>query len=269
MQRRTVRSLAVCGALALTAALVWLDVSCAQRGIGDGKSTAARNETPVTPALDPGGFTVDLSNEGMVWTAGDEVLRNGGMEELDGKGSPAAWTAESYVWLYTPDPDLQSRLHERIKPLLRWWPSGETPHGGRRSLSLAIPRGAHGTTDPPHEYCAYWNQSVSLADSAVPSKYLLTYHHRGRFVADVPNTSGNNGFVRVSFYDSEAPGQGRTVRVYAQELFTPSTEWRKGQMQFVVPAGTRRLDVWLAMRGCGSSCQVAAQRGLAERRAWG
>jgi len=215
------------------------------------ESALAESEAGEPPALDHGGFTVDLSNAGVIRVTGDNVLHNRGVEELDANGRPMGWVPRSYVWLWTPDPDRQAKLHNRIKPLMRWDSSEETPFEGSKTLSLVVPRAAHDPQDPPHEYCVYWNQSVILPESAEPKKYVLTYHYRGDCVPSIPGVSNSDAFVRVSFYDSETPGKGRSTRVYAQRLFAPTPDWRRGQMQFVVPKGTRRLDVWLAMRGCG------------------
>lgn len=205
----------------------------------------------VAPALDRGGFTVDLSNAGVIRVTGDSLLHNGSMEEVDAKGQPAGWTRESYVWLWTPDPEREPKLHARIKPRLRWGTSGESPLAGRKTLSLAIPRAAHDAQDPPHEYAAYWNQPVVPAESGVPRKYVLTYHYRGKCVSGTAGVSHSDAYMRVSFYDDERPGKGKSTRVYAQRILTPNADWRRGQMEFVAPKGTRRMDVWLAMRGCG------------------
>ncbi len=42
----------------------------------------------VAPALDRGGFTVDLSNAGVIRVTGDSLLHNGSMEEVDAKDQP-------------------------------------------------------------------------------------------------------------------------------------------------------------------------------------
>ena len=215
------------------------------------ESVRAAGKAGGAPALDRGGFTVDLSNAGVIRVTGDSVLQNGGMEEVNAEGRPTGWAPRSYVWLWTPDPEREPKLHARIKPHLRWETGSDNPLAGSRTLSLTIPRSAHEEQDPPHEYAAYWNQSVVPTESAAPRKYVFTYHYRGKCVSGIAGVVHSDAYVRVSFYDDERPGKGKSTRVYAQRLLTPGAEWRRGQMQFVAPKGTRRMDVWLAMRGCG------------------
>ena len=212
-------------------------------------SVALASAVGVEPLLDPGGFSVDFRNVGTTAVAGDDLLRNGGMEDVAPDGVVAGWTRHAYVWLDPPDRALEASLLKRIAPLMRWESNGDDACEGKRSLLLALPRSAHAVGDPPvREYCPYWRQSVVIGGSAAPMRYVLSFFYRGECVPDFPNSQG---YVRVTFYDRETPGEGSQTRVYAQKLFVPGHGWRRGQLAFTAPKATRRLDVRLALRNCG------------------
>lgn len=203
-------------------------------------------------SLDRGGFSVDFSNAGTVRTTGENLLRNGGMEDVDANGRPTGWLPDSYVWFPTEQAAARATsIHERVKPLMRWESSADRSHGGIRAACLAIPRVAHREDDPPgHEYCAFWNQSVTLPELTGPRKYVLTCYHRSDCDPNIPDSQP---YVRVTFFDNATPGQGGQTRVYAQALLAPDAAWRQQQLEFIAPKGTRRLDVRLALRGCGKA----------------
>ncbi|PJB62570.1 MAG: hypothetical protein CO095_18240 [Armatimonadetes bacterium CG_4_9_14_3_um_filter_58_7] len=202
--------------------------------------------------LDRGGFSVDFSNAGTIRTTGENLLRNGGMEGVETDGSPAAWLPDSYVWFLT---DLvagrASKIHERIKPLMRWESSADRSHAGSRAACLAIPRSAHLDDDPAgHEYCAFWNQSVVLPELPEPRKYVLTCYYRSECDPSIPDSQP---YIRATFYDNATPGQGGQTRVYAKALLAMDAAWRRHHLEFVAPRATRRLDIRLALRGSGKA----------------
>ena len=227
--------------------------------LGVGCSAAA-------PDLDPGGFSVDFSGVGETPISGDDLLRNGGMEDADEVGRPSAWEVASYVWLPVSDPERQSQMHERIKPLMRWESGGEQACEGQRSMHLSIPRSAYDPSDPAgHEFCAYFHQTLILPQLAGDTKYVLSYHYRGESASDIPNS---RPYVRVTFYDNEDPSQAQQTRVYAQNIFQSSGQWRRGELQFAAPQATRCLDVRLALTGPGEVWfdQVALHLALTQER---
>jgi len=201
------------------------------------------------PAFDPGGFSVDLRHVGTTAVTGDDLLRNGGIEDVAADGAVTGWTRHAYVWLDPADAALEASLLKRVRPLMRWESNVGDAHEGKRSLLLGLPRSAHQEGDPPvREYCPYWRQSVAITDLEAPGRYVLSFVHRGECV---PDFRSSQGYVRATFYDRETPGEGSQTRVYAQKLFVPDRGWRKGQLAFLVPKATRRLDVRLALRNCG------------------
>jgi len=206
-------------------------------------------------ALDPGGFTVHFENaraNAGTPVTGESLLRNGDMETADAAGSVSHWQSDSYVWLPVEDAACEARMHKRLRPQMSWAADAdEAPHSGRRSARLATPRAAFDESDPAgHEFCAYFRQRVALPPLDSSVKLVLSYHHRGRCEAGVPNS---RPYVRVSFYDSEDPVAASTTRTYAQTIFKPSRSWRRGELCFSAPKGTRRLDVRLALAGAGQA----------------
>ncbi len=201
------------------------------------------------PALDPGGFSVDFRNTGMTAVTGENLLRNGDMEQTDAAGRLTDWETASYVWLPVANPARQTEIDRRVRPLMRWETTAEQSYQGRRAMHLAIPRSASDPGDTEGgEYCAYFHQPVVVAPLAAPTKYVLAYHHRGQSLTDIPNS---RAYVRVTFYDHENPAQAKETRVYAQTIFLPSDHWRSGELEFSAPPSTRCLDVRLALTGCG------------------
>ena len=216
-------------------------------------------------ALDPGGVSMDFTGCGVTAVTGPSLLRNGGMEQLDAAGKLADWQPDSYVWLAVPDAALQARIEQRVTPLLQWGASrrpagppagtGNAPEDRRtyaanqRVARLAIPRPAFDPADPPgHEFCAMFHQRVVLPPLAQPTRFVLTYRHRGWCGPDMPNC---RAYTRITFYDNEDPAQAKQTRVYDQVLFQPGAQWRPGQLQTSAPPGTRVLDVRLALTGVG------------------
>jgi hypothetical protein len=201
--------------------------------------------------LDPGGFSVSFGAAGEVAVAGDEMLRNPGMESLDAAGRPQQWLVDHYVWLPTQDNEAQRRMLKRLAPLFEWGSSPQRPHSGKQAMRLRAPLSAYLPSDPPHEFCAMFHQAVPLRAIEAPTRYLLTWHYRGDSPQDIPNS---RAYVRVSFYDDADLGKAQSTRGYAQEVLAASPDWRRGQLEFTAPGNTRCLDVRLALTGPGEAC---------------
>ena len=218
-------------------------------GAGGNAAGLSQAREAVTPMLDAGGFSVDFRDVGRTHVTGPNLLVNGNMEEVDADGMPTGWETDSYVWLPHSDPAREREIHERIRPQMRWKSCGSEPCAGKSALHLSIPRAAYDARDPAgHEFCAYCRQSLALPPLSNIVRYVLSWHHRGWSAADVPNS---RPYARVTFFDAAPPGQGKQTRVYAQKIFQSTGQWRTGQLEFVVPKATRRLDVRLALAGCG------------------
>ncbi len=197
------------------------------------------------PLLDPGGLAIVFRGAGETPVTGDEMLPNGGMEEVEAAGAPAGWLTDAYVWLPVSDPPRQAQMLTRIKPLMHWASSTRAPHGGQRVMHLTMPMAAYSPGDPAGgEFCAIYHRAVPLPALVAPTKYLLSYHYRGWSDRTVPNS---RPYARITFYDAG----GRTTRVYAQNIFAGSPGWRRGELGFVAPKETCTLDVRLALTGVG------------------
>ena len=211
--------------------------------------------------LDPGGFSVDLGTaRAETPVTGQNLLRNGGMEDTDDTGALSGWRPASYVWLPTADAQCEARMRTRLRPYMKWQCSEDKPHNGKLSAALATPREAFREPEPAgHEFCAYYHQSVTLPALEDDRKFVLSYHCRGRCEADVPNS---RPYVRVTFYDSPDLDKASQTRTYAQTIIAPSQRWRRRELPFVAPRNTRRLDVRIAFAGCGEAWfdDVALQR---------
>lgn len=197
------------------------------------------------PVFDPGGFSVDFRGAGETAVTGDEMLPNGDMEALDGAGRLARWETDSYVWLPVSDPAAQSRMLERIRPLMVYESSDVSPRTGGRAMHLAMPLSAYSPTDPAgHEFCAMYHQAVELPSISDPTKYVLRFHYRGWSAPDVPNS---RPYARLTFLDASR----QPTRVYAQSIVKATDKWRLAELEAVAPPATRRLDVRLALTGPG------------------
>jgi hypothetical protein len=223
----------------------WMLVVGATVGLLAGAALGAGD----TLALDPGGVSMDFTGCGVTAVTGPDLLRNGGMEQLDAAGKLADWQPDSYVWLAVADATLQTKIEQRIKPLLQWSVADTGAFAGQRAARLAIPPPAFDATEPPgHEFCAMLHQRVVLPPLTQPTRFVLTYRQRGWSGQGMPNC---RAYVRITFFDSEDPAQAKQTRVYDQTLFAPGAQWRPGQLQTTAPQSTRVLDVRIALTGVG------------------
>jgi len=166
------------------------------------------------------------------------------MEETE-SGHPKGWKKGSYGWLDVLNATGHSRTLSRIVPAMQWRASQEAPHGGNRSMHLAIARSkVYPPESAQQEICANYEQSCLLPASEAPRNYVLLFHYRGHTAWDVPWC---RAYVRVSFYDDK----GKESRVYNQTMCLPTSRWQKRWLEFEAPSSTRRLDVRLALTGCG------------------
>lgn len=193
-------------------------------------------------ALEPGGVSIDFTGLGVTEVTGDNLITNPDMATLNADGSLAAWQRDSYVWLPVSDPATQAAMHERLKRLMNWQAKDGAAY-------LSIPSPAYRADEPAgHEFCAIYHQHVVLPPLDKPAKYVLSCRARGFSDRAIPNS---RPYFRATFYDAPDPASAGQTRVYAQNIFAPTTEWRQQELVFTAPAATRSVDLRLALTGGG------------------
>ncbi|MCE5240053.1 hypothetical protein LLH23_16450 [bacterium] len=223
----------------------WAIAISAMAALSAGAAVGAGN----TLVLDPGGVSMDFTGCGLTALTGPDLLRNGGMEQLDAAQKLTDWQPDWYVWLAVPDAARQAQIEQRVKPHLQWRVQDTGAFAGQHAARLAIPQPAFSPDDPSgHEFCAMYHQRVVLPPLTRPMRVVLTYRYRGWCGQDMPNC---RAYTRITFYDSENPAQAKQTRVYDQALFQPSNAWKPGQLVTTVPQATRVLDVRIALTGVG------------------
>lgn len=216
-------------ALVLVAVCVVM-ASCASRYFGgDGRGRLN---------LDPGGVSVDLSGCGTnrLETIGDNLLANGGFEAADG------WKDNTHV--FTDD----DKERARVLPVAqanseRRLVSGDSPEGARHAEIVCAKEAAVTRSGAKPDFCNAFTTAFTVPEGA--DKFLLRF----KYAAECLDVPGSNFKVVTLFTDGAAPGKKQTGCVFNE--FSPSPVWKEVNHDFIVPAGTKNVELYFRLHGCG------------------
>ena len=203
-----------------------------------------------TDKFDAGGVSVDLAKCQVEQVApqGENMLKFSDFEDAgtDLQKKPFAnWGSSFYV--HQKDSE---EIKSKIMPLTARKISTDNPASGARCAALITPlsvnqyRDAKGTTMISNRI----TQNIVLPETAGQTKYLLTFKLRGR----LENTPGLNSFRGfVSFFDNPEQWKAKQLKEMLNVGFTVKSDWQDNSLSFIAPAGTRSLNISLALYGCG------------------
>ncbi len=203
------------------------------------------------PVLDQGGVSVDLSKIGRetVQIVGEDLMRNGGFEELDEKtGDPKGWHGGFHV--HTPDAVLQKKLITAIGPVAKRAVLSTSPAQGKNYIWLSTPVEANiirGGKEPLMSN--YYSINQPLPQLAEPTKFLLSFKYKGKTAVELDGL--NSITMGVECLDGGTPPKATCDLVL--QSFPASSAWKEGSITFLAPKETSALRILPRLYGCGEA----------------
>ncbi len=205
--------------------------------------------------FDAGGVSVDLSKcrTKQATSQGGNLLKFSDFEEgkTDLQQNPYPFNNWGGCF-YVHQKDGEA-LVSKMEPLTVIKISTENPASGARCAALITPLNVNQYRDAKGNpmISNRINQSVALPESSAPTKYQLTFKLRGK----LESTPGLNGFrAFVSFFDSVSEQwKAKQLKEMLNVEFPVKPDWQDNSLNFVAPAGTRSLNISLALYGCGEA----------------